>query len=441
MARKVFISILGTGPYSECTYSVDNAPIMTTRYIQLATFKHILSELNQKNDIWNDSDKAYIFMTSKAHDCQWIKGNSKDNHGNYTVLDGLKELSEKFNYPFHPIEIANGEDNEQIWTIFQTIFNCIEEKDILYFDITHAFRYQPMLLLVLINYAKFLKNISVKTISYGNFMADSDMKPIMDLTSLSVLQDWTFAAGQYLRGGNVDQLVELCNNEVKPILAATNGKDSDARVLGSFIKHLTDVIEERRTCRGIDIIKSTSFKKLKYDSERIENTFIEPFNPLLEKIKESLLSFDENESLSNGWSAAVWCFKNGMYQQSTTILQELVVSFFCIRHEIRIDDERDRTLINKSFNIIANKRGPSEWDIPNDKIEKVKELLKDELMNNASLISCFTKLSEVRNDFNHSGMRSEKSPMKPPKIKKIIEECISDIGTILFDMAFGNDQK
>ena len=100
------------------------------------------------------------------------------------------------------------------------------------------------------NYSKFLKKVTVKSITYGNFMAETDSKPIMDLTSISVLQDWTYAAGTYLDSGNVTKLVEL-----KSIIKSD--------VLKKIVDKLETVIKERQTCRGLQIHNSESLSSLK----------------------------------------------------------------------------------------------------------------------------------------------------------------------------------
>ena len=266
-------------------------------------------------------------------------------------------------------------------------------------------------------------------------MAEGDLKPIMDLTSISVLQDWTFAAGQYLESGNVERLVKLCKEEIKPVMRMSEGKDETAQNLGRFVNRLSAVIEERQTCRGLDIINSTSLGILKSVAENLENTtFIKPFNPIIEKIKASLVSFDENNNVRNGLSAAVWCYDNGLYQQSATILQEFVVSFFCLRHDIRIDDEDNREIINKAFNIKSNNIPEIEWEAKDEQKIKIKEVLSDDLFDNEKLINYFQNLTEVRNDFNHSGMRSKRMPMKPTNIKENIKKCICGFAVILFNV-------
>ena len=430
MARKVFISVLGTGPYSECTYGINNTPIMSTRYIQLATLKNLLQTGIDNEEQWTENDAALIFVTSKSKSDQWIVGKTREG----IEREGLKAESEKMNLPFElaPIDIKDGKNEDEIWEIFNTIFRQIKEGDELYFDITHAFRYLPMLLLVLVNYAKFLKNVTVKSITYGNFMDPNDVKPIMDLTSISVLQDWTFAAGQYLENGSVSRLVSLCEQEFKPILRETKGADVAAQNLKAFVTKLSDVTEERKTCRGLDIIKSTSFKGLKECADNLEETFVDAFNPIFEKIKSSLVSFDEKENIRNGLSAAVWCYDNGLFQQAATILQEFVVSFFCLRHGIAINDDNNREIINKAFRIKYDNKREEDWDIAAEKKDKLKDVLSDDLFENSTLVAEFKTLTDVRNDFNHSGMRS--NPMPPHRIKGNIKKCICAFAVILFNI-------
>ena len=438
MGRKVFISVLGTGLYGKCQYVREDAQFESdeTFFVQSATLQYI----NAKD--WTPNDFGLILLTDLARKSNWNKSITK-RQNNCTKEDiayeGLESVVERMQLPFkiEDLPIPNGNDEKEIWEIFTSTFNELCDGDELYFDVTHAFRFLPMLILVLCDYAKFLKNVTIKSITYGNYEArnkENNKAPIIDLLSLSQLQDWTFAAGQYLENGSVNRLVSLCEQEFKPILRETQGADAAAQNLRAFITRLSAVTEERKTCRGMDIIKSTSFKGLKESADNLEETFVDAFNPIFEKIKSSLVSFDENENVRNGFSAAVWCYDNGLFQQSATILQEFVVSFFCLRHDITIEDEANREIINKAFNIRYNNIPEDGWEIKAEKKDKLKEVLSDELFANKTLISSFNNLTEVRNDFNHSGMRSKNKPMKPKNIKDNIKKCICAFGVILFNI-------
>ncbi|MEE0912703.1 MAG: TIGR02221 family CRISPR-associated protein [Paludibacteraceae bacterium] len=443
MARKVFISVLGTGFYGKCKYTrgeYNSVKASETRFIQQSTLEY----LNVYD--WSKNDAAIFLLTSKAKSQNWnreIKSRVNFSTKEEEEYLGLEYVLEQMNLPveIRPVDIVDGKDEDEMWEIFNTLFNELKDGDELYFDLTHSFRYIPMLVLVLGNYSKFLKNVTIKSITYGNYEAREDNNaPIVDLLPLSALQDWTYAAGQFLENGNVSRLQHLCNEELKPILREAKGSDLEATNLKKFINTLADVIDERVTCRGMSIIKSESFRKMKNVSDKLETTKIEPLNPVFDKIKKSMVSFDENENIKNGFSAAVWCFKNGLLQQSATILQEFVITFVCSRHGIQIDDEGKRDWVTSAFAIKCNNLAEKDWrlnkepEVAEIQKERIKQILADDLFASRDFVNAFVSLSEVRNDYNHSGMRSVRKPMSTNNIKNNIEKCINIFGVMLFNV-------
>lgn len=446
MARKVFISFLGATNYRPCDYKKDDVSYGKERFIQVSTLRYL-----EREKKWPSDSIGYILLTKGAEESNWVDGGQKDFKTGEVIIDpstgkpqtGLKTELEKIDLKF-PIEVINklpdGNTEDEIWTIFERTFEKIQDEDELYFDFTHGYRYLPMLVLVLSNYSKFLKNVNVMSITYGNFEVAKDLGYglIVDLLPLTQLQDWTYAAGQYLDSGNANKLFDLGQNELAPILRESQGKNEEAKNLRLFINNLKTVVDERLTCRGINIIKSDNLKKLKASVENIEGALIKPLSPIIEKIRKSLVYFDELENAKNGYSAAKWCYDNGMYQQSATILQEFVVSFFCMRHSIPIDNEEQREIINQAFVLKYNHKEmetDANWVRVKDfNKPKLREVLADDLFGSMELVNYFNNLTEVRNDFNHSGMRSKRKPQDPKNIKENILKCIYGFGTILFNV-------
>ena len=224
-SRKVFISILGTGNYNPCIYRQGDFTSTETRFIQEATLDFL--EARSK---WSADDAAYIFLTPTARIANW-QAEPIDIYDSKKVkrYAGLEPTLDKMGLPFpvEPVDISEGGDEEAIWSVFRSIYDRICEGDRLYIDITHSFRYLPMLLLVLTNYAKELKGAEVVSITYGNL----DAKQLVDLGALIELQDWTVAAGEFLRNGRASGLAELTKERVTPILKATKGKSEPAKAL------------------------------------------------------------------------------------------------------------------------------------------------------------------------------------------------------------------
>lgn len=406
MARKVFMSVLGTGFYSECTYVGVNTRTQT-RFIQEAT----LNEIRAKE--WTSEDRAYVFITDRSETDNWIvKDNCRTNQRSKESEQyyGLKKVLYDMSLPctVESVKIKDGKDEDEMWDIFNTIYGCLQDGDELYFDLTHAFRYLPMLVLVLGSYAKFLKNVKIAYISYGNFDSrtkcadnpDRDEAPIVDLLPLSILQDWTFAAGQFIKSGNVEEIVKLCENEFLPLVKASRGKDVAATALRYYTKVLNSTIQDFRFCRGISLIDSDNIISLRQSTLDLGASMIDSLNPLLGKIVESFGDFDDYSSVNNAYRAAVWCYNKGMFQQSATILQETVVTFFCRRHGLNELVEEDRRVVNDAFFAI-NRDKCCELS------GRCKELMNDGYIDKELAMS-FDKLSKTRNHFNHAGMKRDR---------------------------------
>lgn len=435
MARKLFISFLGTGFYEECAYydSVNN--YTPTRYIQQATIEQI------GVPSWETTDAVRIFITDKAFEDNWDKrkemrfNNRKNAEVPYTrlgkILDGM-DLKADVKPVLH---VPVGNDEKEMWQIFQMVFDEIHEGDELYVDLTHAFRYQPMLVLVLTNYAKFLKNIKVMHISYGNYEVglqtgaktvvdgrEYTHAPIVSLLQLSQLQDWTTAAADFLQNGYVDKMSALANGSIRLLQKNEATWSDDNRSLASFVGGLKTLVEERQTCRGLDISSGATQQKLMEEAGKLGEVVIKPLEPILEKVSQALPK--PEGSLNNCLDAAQWCYDNHLYQQSATILQEGVVTYFCERHGIAIDNEEERGLVNSAFNIKAYALPQSKWDVKPAQIDKVKELLGDIVLSQPSVYCAFSNITDIRNDYNHAGFRSKRDPQSPANIKKNISKAL-----------------
>ena len=136
--------------------------IYPTRFIQQASL-----ELVGANG-WTEEDRVIIFLTKKARELNWNKTiTERKRYGKDTPepYKGLEAVLQEMNLKaqVEDKDIKDGMNKEEIWEVFQTIYDTLQEGDELHLDLTHSFRFLPMLLLVLGNYAKFLKGITIKT--------------------------------------------------------------------------------------------------------------------------------------------------------------------------------------------------------------------------------------------------------------------------------------
>ena len=416
MPRKVFISILGTGFSEECAYTKEkekeHKPFKSspTRFIQQASLEFVGA-----ND-WSNEDRVIIFLTKKARELNWNKTiaerkrNGKDTPEPYKGLETvLQEMGLKAT--IEDKDIKDGMNEAEIWEVFQTIYDTLEEGDEVYMDLTHSFRFLPMLLLVLVNYAKFLKGITIENIVYGNYEARNiaeNEAPIISLLPLASLQDWTFAAANYLQNGRATQLQAMVSKELSPILKKAKGTDKDASALNNYFNALAELSGFVLNCRGKDIRVGKKIYTIHNEEKRIEKIIIPPMVPIFNKIHQPLLAFSPTDNILNGFHAARWCLNKQLHQQAITLLQETVVSLLCKENGLDLLDKNQRILINKAFTIVSDKIPESKWILSEDGAEaseKQKETIKHLIQHPViiGLANTFKEITNIRNDFNHAG--------------------------------------
>ncbi len=432
MARKVFISVLGAGLYKSCKYANNDFCSSETNFIQYATLNFL------KANKWSEKCKAYILLTDKARKDNWDVVN--DMRYDYATkcevnYKGLHKIisEEAFPFPTEDISIPDGKDEKEMWEIFETVYNLLEEEDELYLDLTHSFRYLPMLILVLGNYAKFLKRATVCSLTYGNYEAkdpETNIAPIVNLLPLSSLQDWTFATADFLKNGYADRLVELSKRGIDPLMRNEVTRTDDTKKLRSLVNLIDTFSMDMRTCRGLNVIKAQTTEKVKQEISVLQTVVIPQLKPVFQKLMKSVECFEESGNVMNSFKAAQWCYDNQQYQQATTFLEEGVISFFCVRHNIGLDDRKKRELVTSAFFIATNATPREEWRVSEKDLALLEEIVNDGFLKENKLLKKFNLLIDLRNDYNHCGMR--KNVLKPTDIKIKIKDCLETIIPILY---------
>lgn len=457
MARKVFISVLGTGFYDACKYVKDSFASSETRFIQQATLEYlkVCNNWVTKNSDGEVVDRIYILLTDGAREKNWSKDitsrmNKKTKQDEPYL--GLEQVLIDMNLPcpVETLKIPDGKSEEEMWTIFNIVYETLKLNDELYFDLTHSFRYLPMLVLVLGNYAKFLKGVKVKHISYGNYEArnlDTNEAPLMDILPLTMLQDWTFAAADLIQNGNIAKLQELKEtNALTPMLRAKGKKNLDKRItdesLTNYVDSLQAFLQDMKLCLGPNILNGSNMNRIRDCHEQVIGVYedvIAPIPPIIEKIEQSLQKFESTdilqpESLLNGYEAAKWCYDHQLYQQAATILDENITTDFCQRLGTNEHVYKERT----ASNALLRRGAYREEDWKDDSLEGIREKVLSAVSDPA--VQDFIKLmrwdvkwihNDCRNKYNHASMNQNEEGMLTSedivKLGRIIRKVIGRI--------------
>ena len=457
MARKIFISVLGAGYYETCKYMKGSFTSSETRFIQQATLEYLKVRNNwtTQNADGEVVDRIIILLTDGAKKDNWSKDittrmNRKTNQEE--SYQGLEQVLNDMELPcpVETISIPDGKSEEEMWTIFNVVYEALRTNDELYFDLTHSFRYLPMLVLVLGNYAKFLKNVTVKHISYGNYEArdaNTNEAPLMDILPLTMLQDWTFAAADLIQNGNIKKLQELKeNNALVPLLRERGKKNIDRRLaegyLDAYIDSLRNFLNDMKLCQGPNILSGVTINQIRDCHEQVSEAFekvIAPIPPIISKIQKSLKDFETTdtmypESLRNGYEAAKWCYDHQLYQQAVTILDENITTDFCQRLGTDEHVYKERTASNALLRWGVYRE--EDWEA--DTLEAVRE--KVQVAACSPDILNFIRLMQkdavwihngCRNKYNHASMiQGTEGMLTPEDIEKLGRIIMRIVGRI-----------
>ncbi|RKZ25305.1 TIGR02221 family CRISPR-associated protein [bacterium] len=342
--------------------------------------------------------KVVVFLTEEAKKENWERAKG-DYEGLKWHLEELgKDMLRWIDVDLRMIEVPRGE--EALWELFETINGTLEENDRVIFDITHAFRFFPVLTLLVLNYARFVKKVEIIHIFYCAAEVLGTRKeiealpleerkyPLFDFAPMAILLDWTYAIEKFLETGNADAIRKIVDKDenLKALARETEGEKGKnlqklAEFLHSFSMHVY-------TCRGPELPSRIKMVKEYVALAKKEIELLPVMKPLVEKIEERFSEIAKKKGILQELEIVKWCYEKGLIQQGYTLLRESLVNYIlrCIPGSPLLDktarDNAERILNAESMPPVS---------IPH--LEEIRKIWRS--------------VGDMRNDINHGGMRSK----------------------------------
>ena len=423
MKRNVFISFLGTTDYVETIYQwEDKKESSPTRFIQEAI-------LERTAKTWTEKDAIYIFCTKKSYNVNWVDDGHKDRNGNILKREGLdtrlKKLKQKENLKtvidFTIVE--EGFTENDVWSIFETVYNKLNDNDQIYFDITHAFRSIPLFASSLFNFAQYMKNVSVVSVNYGAFEKLLDkipegkkisdlhlnerIAPIVDMTNIVRLQELTETAVSITSFGRSPRTI---SENMKKLTG-----DQDKYTIDMIIKAVSELDEfiqsnRRHGLRSGSYLERLEEVKKKYNKSE---TIRQPVREIINKIKGKIedFGFERNNPNANIIGAIKWSQEFDMLAQAytlgreyiLTVLQEKYNELNPFKSEDQEENDRNyREFLSSVLTITDSKIKKNElYDNFNKYPYQFFTLLNEDIIKELRDAKAYPKLAEYRNIINH----------------------------------------
>lgn len=408
-----FISLLGTNRYIPCNYYLDDTKVQDCCYIQEAIIK-ISAQKGMT------LDNIIIFTTQEAYVSNWVA--NKYSAQRSGLGKTLKNMFPPSSDRVKNIFIPSGNSERELWTLFDKLLNEMEEDDEIILDITHSFRFLPMLTFIVLNYARVVRHCKIRGIYYGAFETLGGSKeveamhlwnrnaPIFDLTPFVDLFDWTMGIDRYLSTGDSSIVSMLTEREIKKLNEQISRKIPKNKLAverktlfedPNALKKLSDAMIKFSgvvsTCRGQDIT-NTALKLKNAINNVLDSTaqeYIKPLSPIMDMLKERFDRFSDDEYV-NVIETTRWCLDNKMYQQGLTILEEGLISYACDMYGIAKIDKDNRNLISTYMKVVNN------GSINTDCVT-----VGTSTITTKKFFTLLLNIGDLRNDINHAAWRNE----------------------------------
>ena len=438
MGKNIFISVLGTNNYIPCNYYYPDSPeaekVEAVRFVQEAVLR---LEASKGNSI----DKAIVYLTEEAEKKNWHNNGHMDRDGNSIEVEGLASRLEKAGILSQPVKIKSGRSEDEIWEIFNTIVETVDEGCNLWIDITHSFRSLPLIMLAVINYLKMLKGVNVKQICYGAMEVLGDFRtveamditerdvPIFDLTHFNTILEWSHAINDFRMSGNASMIHSLSYSGVLPLLKASRGQNKGAVFIRMFAERLDRLCNVLGCNRGPELANASDqlLASLSATGDGTIEGILPPLVPFFNIIRSDFQSF-RGDTLDRGIAAAKWCLEHNFVPQGYTILQESIITWCLEKLNEETEMVSKREAVSSAF--VIRQKG-IEYDDWNSNAKEYQDIIE-----NLHSMEWFSELalpmdilSQQRNNINHAGYDAN-NRQRAEKLKTHLEDSITEITNV-----------
>ncbi len=370
------LTFLGTGNYNTTNYTWQNQT-KETPYVAEALAEFI------------EPQQIKIFVTREA----------REKHSQLF----LERLNPNYHCTF--VDIPSGQSETEIWQIFEAVVNAVDSDTKISFDITHAFRSLPLLVLLAGAFLQKAKNVSIQGVYYGAFEVNRDQPPIFDLTSAMKLLDWLTATDKFITTGSAVELGELLTTIQRDFYQQNKPQKGEARPtqLQGFGDKILKFSQSLEYVRAMDALNDAA-RIQEFSTERLSDeigVFAKPFELLLNPIQEEYGQFavaDSREAdlklvLEKQFLLLRWYVSKQLGTQAILLAREWIISALCYLEKVDYLSREKRGTIEQQLGKMTGKNRDLEQPI-------VKWIQDAEVLSNT-----WSKLTEYRNDIAHCQMR------------------------------------
>ena len=341
-----------------------------------------------------DFEQMLVCVTEEAKTTTW------------KILEGLNDPR------ILAVDIALGRTDAEMWQMFQTIVQHIDQGDTVIFDITHGLRSLPFLVFLFAAYLKAAKSATIEAIYYGAFElgVQNEPAPVIDLSSFVEMLDWLTATSRFTETGDGQELATLL------LARISRAQDSEPSQEGNALRECAIAIETISRALGatrpLEVIEAAAGLKqvLSRAAGEIEQT-AKPFALLSDRVLReygqfALVEVPLNQrrivSLQKQFQMIEWYIKRQQLVQAATLAREWMISVLIVYFNQRTIDRYE---VDLALGCALKIRAGGTPRYPRNRSSKQKvEQITEKLGDHEGVVELWKQMGKLRNDIAHCGM-------------------------------------
>lgn len=378
----ILLSFIGTGNYQLTSYTWQNEQYETEYVIDA-----IASFLKVK--------EIKVFTTKEALNA----------HG-----DKLKhKIDNKFDLSY--IDIPSGTKEEDIWELFDKVVESVPENSEIIFDITHAFRSIPLIVLLASAFLEKARNVKIKGVYYGQYNPEKKQAPIFDLTPAIKLLDWLNATDTFINTGSSQKLGQLLADIQIDFFKSGRAKTEEIKPnkLRNFGSAIATISENIEFIRPVELLESAQKLKRMSGKEIREEVgiFAKPFELIIDKIEQDYAQFALEKSAKSDYQLIIkkhyllikWYVEKGLGTQAILLSREWIITTLTILENTDYLDKEARQSVQDQLN---------DMSINKNYDQKISTHVE----NSKQLANTWSRLRDQRNNIAHCQMNTDQFSSK-----------------------------
>ncbi|NLI41929.1 MAG: hypothetical protein GX421_12280 [Caldisericales bacterium] len=428
----ILLSFLGTANYTETNYRWNDRSFETKYSVEACI--HFLNP-----------EKVVIFVTQTAREKN---------------LEALQEKLQQYKVSFSVVDVPIGKTEEELWQIFGLLNDQVPDGSEVAMDITTGQRSSPILGVLAAFFMKTGRNVTVLHMLYGAQSVanqqDTKETPLIDLTPMLSLLDWSVAAEHFSRYGNSADLAKILNNYGSGVGKAAMGDLAEyarSRVYRSMGDQLNAVTDALYLLRPYDVMKNISDLESTIDAEtqRTQSySKVIPFSMLRAKIRDTYLPMAEKapeepasliRSLTNERLMMIWYLERDFWIQAISLAKEWLLSWALVWiGEINMLDRSKREQINSLIGALIKLQQNPEKALSDQPDASFMEQIRNQIASHTdfkTFCDLWGEIADLRNDIDHAAKRTD--PKSAKSLKGRIAACVNRIRELPLPMMIPGD--